>query len=60
MSVWTPVLLGVRVPGNPLGRPADCPFSLCPAEPPSQKPFDLAFSRGLPAMAADFMALHWQ
>jgi hypothetical protein len=60
MSVRTPVLLGPRVPGKPLGRPADWPFSLWPLDPPSQKPFDFTFSRGFPAMAGDFMAPHWQ
>lgn len=60
MSVRTPVIFGARTPGKPLGRPADCPFWLRPLDPPSQKPFDFAFSRGFPAMADDFMAPPWQ
>ena len=54
MSVRTPVLLGPRVPGKPLGRPEDWPLSLCPPDPPSQNPFDFVFSRGFPAMAGGF------
>ena len=54
MSVRTPVLLGPRMPGKPLGRPEDWPLSLCPLDPPSQNPFDFVFSRGLPAMAGGF------
>jgi hypothetical protein len=53
MSVFTPMRVGLREPGKPLGRPDDS--LLCPwlDAPPSQKPLPRMFSRGLPAMKVD-------
>src|SRR3954452_2304407 len=56
-SVPMPAVFGTRRPGKPLGRPADWELVLCPAAPPSQKPFPLTFSRGLPAICAFYWHL---